>query len=186
MVEFAIAGAVISAYSAYQGSRASSRARDAQAAIARWQAEIALFQAKQTARVQLKAGHQEAVFRRRESRRATGAAVVRVGGSGVELAGSPLARIGADLRRDELNAAQVVTNANARASSVRARGRGQAVGFRASAASLNEQARITRVTGWLEVIGIGMSAVGGYYAQTSRRGPTSTPGGFTFDTQYGS
>ena len=185
MAEIFIAGAIISAYSSYRGSQAASDALQAQAANERIQAEIARVNAEFVARRQLKAGREEATFRRRESRREAGADVVRVAGSGVELSGSPMARIGENIRRAELNAAHVLSNSQARAFSERARGEAQAVSFRASAGARDEQARIIRVTGWLDTIGAGMSAVGGFNAQRSRRGPESnTNNSFTFD-QYG-
>ncbi len=152
--------------SALWGAQAAADARNAQAAIARMQAEIAMTQSKFTARMQLKRGRQEAVARRRSSRRAVGGAVVAVAGAGVELSGSPMAVIGEKIRHDELNAAQVVTNARARAFSERAKGRGQATTFTAQAQSLDSQASIIRVTGFLNAINIGMVAAGGRFAQT--------------------
>lgn len=182
-MEFYVAGAVISAVASWKGSQAASDAAAAQARIARQQAEISERHSRFAARMQLKSGRQEAVFRRRESRRAAAGAVVSVAGSGVEISGSPIALIGERMRRDELNAAQVVTNAQARSFTERAKGRAAAVGFRASAGALDAQARIARVTGWIDTIGAGMSAVGGFYARTSSSN-TQTGNRFEFDN-YG-
>jgi len=171
----------ISALSSLWGSRAAADAMEAQARIARVQGQIALQTSKFSARMQLKAGRQEATFRRRESRRASGAAVVSVAGAGIELSGSPMKVIGARIHGDAVNAARVVTNAQVRAFSERAEGKAKGLGFRADAAALDERARITRVTGWLNAIGGGMSAVGGYYAMTSN--PNSNP--WSLDGRYG-
>ena len=148
------------------GAQAAADAMEEQARIAAIQAQIAMVQSKFAAEVQLKAGREEAGVRRRESRRASGGAVAAVAGAGLELSGSPLVLIGERIRLDELNAARVITNAHARASSERAAGRGAAAGFTAQAASLEAQADVTRTAGFLDAIGRGLSAAGGYYAMT--------------------
>ena len=165
----------IQAASNIWGAQAQADAMDAQASISYMQGQIAKQQAKYAARMQLKAGHEQATAMRRESLRTAGSNVARVANSGVELSGSPLVAIGEQLRRDELNAAQALTNARARSYSEKVKGEGAAVGYNAQAASYREQAGITRTAGFLEAIGTGLRAAGGYYVMTGRFGPDASP-----------
>ena len=162
MTELIIAGAGLSAAASIFGADAAADAMEEQAAIQRVQAQIARSQSRFSARMQLKAGREQSETLMRESRRRTSATVVQVGNAGIEVSGSPLAIIGEQIRRDELEAGRVITNAHAAAISERASGESAALGFTASAAQLDEQADTTRVVGFLQAIGAGMNAAGSF------------------------
>lgn len=167
-----LAGAALQIGTSIWSSQLTADAMEEQARIAGVQAQIALEQSKFAAEMQRKAGAQEATSLRRDSRRAEGGAVARTASQGLEVSGSPLVVIGEHIRLDELNAAQVVTNAHARAFSELAAGRSAAASYQARAGSLNAQADITRTAGFLDAIGAGMRAAGRYYSMTnSNTGP---------------
>ena len=161
---------------AYFEARAQAEALEESASAARIQGQIALANAKFSAKQQLKAGREQAGFVRRESRRAGGLAIAHFGASGIELSGSPLVAIAERIRRDEMNAARVITNAHARAASEEAQGRSAAAGSAARASSLESQASITRDAGFLNAIAIGFNASANYYALTGGTTPSRAPG----------
>jgi uncharacterized protein YbjQ (UPF0145 family) len=174
-MEFAVymgAKAVLGLYA----SRRQAEAMEAAADFAAVQAQLSLEQAQFVAKLQLKAGREEAIRRRQDSARAVGAAVVGVAGSGTEVSGSPLAVIADAIHRDESDAAAVITNAKLRAFSEEARGRAQALGFTAQAEQLREGADITRTVGLLDAIATGAAAAGGYYKLTGGASPALPTG----------
>lgn len=175
-----VAAAGISAVSANRRSKAAARQADNQAAIADVQAQISLQTAKFNADRQLELGREQATFQRKKSRKIVGQAVVNVAGSGIEISGSPLAVIGEQIRQDELNAAKLITNASARALSERAAGEGAAVGFRATAAGLRDEASDIRGAMFIDMLARGAAAAGGVATLTGGSAdPNQTP--FSFD-----
>lgn len=157
-------------------------AMEESARIARIQAQISLEQAQFNAKMQKQSGQEESVYRRTESRKAVGGAVAAIAGSGVELSGSPLVMIGEHIKNDEINAARVITNAEARAASELARGKGQAATYMAQAAGMEKQADVTRTAGFLDALSFGIMAGAQMQSQTGGApvGQTQQTGGYDY------
>lgn len=176
-----IASAAASAISSYMGGQANAAAMRRQADLAEQQAAISKWQAEWTARMQLKAGADQANFIRRQSARTTGTAVTRVAGSGVELSGSPLDSIADQIHQDENAAATARSNAGRQAFATQAGGQARAAGYEAQAGQLRTGATVAAQAGFLDAIAKGTMAVGGYYKLTGygSAGGYSDPGNYT-------
>ena len=77
------------------------------------------------------------------------------------------------IRRDENAAAVTLTNANARATSRITAGEAQATTYEAQATSYDRQGSLAMVSSFIDAVGKGLSAAGGYYAMTYAPDQTS-------------
>lgn len=158
MEAFLIATAVAKIGGSLYAADAAADAMEVSADIADIQGETAMVTAMFAAQQQKEAGREQAIFIRKESRKATGAAVVGVAGSGVELSGSPMVAIGNQIKNNMMSAANAINNANMRAFSAEAKGRAQAATFEARAIQLREQAEVTRIAGFWNALGAGLDS----------------------------
>lgn len=184
-MEFFLVGSGLNVAGTLFGAGARSSALREQARVAEIQAEIALEQGRFAARMQRRAGRDQATYLRRQSLRRVSGMVVHTAEAGLEVSGSPAIAIAEQIHRDEQAAAQVITNSRMRAFSQEAGARSEAASHTARASALLDQAGITLLGGFLEAIGNGLAAAGTYQQITGGTAPSYvSESGFTGGGPY--